>query len=245
MKILLLDIETSPNTAYVWGMFKQNLSISSLIESSGMLCWAAKWMGEDEIFFDSIQDSPKKRVVKGISKLLSEADVVITYNGNRFDLPVLNKEFLLEGLSPPSPYKSLDLYTTVKRQFRFTSNKLDYIAQQLELGKKNPTNFQLWVDCMNKDPIAWAKMKSYNIQDVILLESVYHKIKCWIKNPPNHNLYQPGDHVCPTCGSHKVQKRGFAYTIAQRYQRYQCTDCGSWSRGSKKNQESLTIKGIN
>ena len=46
MKILILDIETSPHTGFHWGLFQQNISIGQLIESSTVLCWAAKWLGE-------------------------------------------------------------------------------------------------------------------------------------------------------------------------------------------------------
>jgi hypothetical protein len=40
MRILLLDCETAPNTAYVWGMWKQNVSVSQLTDSSFVMCWA-------------------------------------------------------------------------------------------------------------------------------------------------------------------------------------------------------------
>ena len=53
MKILILDIETSPHTGFHWGLFQQNISIGQLIESSSVLCWAAKWLGKKKksIFF--------------------------------------------------------------------------------------------------------------------------------------------------------------------------------------------------
>ena len=47
-KILLLDIETSPNMVYAWGLFKQNLSIDHIIEAGSTLCWAARWLGDKD-----------------------------------------------------------------------------------------------------------------------------------------------------------------------------------------------------
>ncbi len=180
-------------------------------------------------------ESRPKAMIKRMHKLLEEADVVVHYYGSRFDLPVLNREFLLYNLPPPSPYRSLDLLTTVRRQFKFISNKLDYVAQRLGLGKKHETNFKLWVDCMNKDPIAWKQMKEYNIQDVILLEKLYGKLRTWIPNHPNHGLYGEGGLVCPTCGSSRYNKRGYAYLTSGKYSRYQCSQegCRKWFRGSK------------
>lgn len=244
MKILLLDIETAPNTAHVWGLHKQNISISQLMDSSYVLCWAAKWLGDEYVFFDSVHRSSSTQMLKGVHNLLSEADAVIHYNGTRFDIPTLNKEFLLAGLTPPASYKQIDLLRTARDRFRFPSNKLDYIAQALDLGKKHShQGHELWVKCMNNDSEAWEVMEEYNVQDVVLLESVYHKLLPWIKTHPNHALYKASDELmCPNCGSHSVQKRGVAYTAVGKYQRFQCKDCGTWSRDRKthKPQPQLT-----
>jgi len=230
MKILLLDIETAPNTAYVWGLFKENIPLVRLMESSYTLCWAAKWYGEKKTMFSSVYQTSPRRMLAEIHKLLDEADAVVHYNGSRFDIPILNKEFLMYGFKPPSPSKQVDLYQTVKAKFRFTSGKLDYVSQALGLGKKHDTTFELWVDCMDKNPTAWKKMESYNRQDVLLLEKVYDKLKPWIKLHPNHSLYGPCGLVCPNCGSAHYQRRGYAYTGASKYARLQCTDCGNWFR---------------
>jgi len=183
LKILLLDIESSPNVAHVWGIWQQNVGINQLMESSYVLCWAAKWLGEDEIMFDSVHVSKPKKMLKRIHDLISESDAVIHYNGTKFDMPTLNKEFLLHEMNPPAPYKQIDLLRQVRSQFRFPSNKLDYVAQRLGLGSKTAhEGHELWVKCMNKDKDAWFRMEEYNKQDVILLEKLYHRLLPWIKN---------------------------------------------------------------
>ena len=101
MKILLLDIETAPSLAYIWGLFKENIPLQRLVNSGYVLCWSAKWLGEEEIYFDSLYNSTPRRMLKKIHKLLEETDVVIHYNGQSFDIPTLNKEFLLYGMPPP------------------------------------------------------------------------------------------------------------------------------------------------
>lgn len=244
MKILLLDIESSPNTAHVWGLWQQNVSLNQLMESSYVLCYAAKWLGEKEMFFDSVHQSKPKKMLKGIHGLLNDADAVIHYNGSKFDIPTLNKEFLLHSFNPPSPYKQIDLLRTVRSNFRFPSNKLDYVAQRLGLGKKQEhEGHELWVKCMNGDKDAWKRMEKYNIQDVVLLENLYNSLLPWIKSHPNHNLFQDG-HVCPTCSSTALQKRGTAISGTGTYQRYQCKGCGSWSQGTKAIKPSVEIKGV-
>ena len=233
MKTLFLDIETAPNIAHVWGLWDQNVSVNQLMESSYTMCWAAKWAGEKGVLFDSTYQSSAKHMVRGVHKLLDAADVVVHYHGSAFDIPTVNKEFLIHGLPPPSPVKQIDLLKVVKEKFRFPSNKLDYVSQRLGLGKKfEHEGHSLWVKCMNNDPIAWKQMEEYNKHDVILLEGLYYRVRPWIKGHPNSALLEGGQQ-CPTCNSLRYHKRGFAYTNSYQYQRYQCLDCSAWFRGNK------------
>jgi DNA polymerase III epsilon subunit-like protein len=230
MKILLLDIESAPNLVHVWGLWQQNVGLPQILASGYVLCWAAKWLGEDEILFSSEYHDGKKKMLKQIHELLDEADAVIHYNGTKFDIPTLNKEFLLEKMTPPSPFKQIDLLKTARNQFKFPSNKLDYISQSLGLGKKvKHIGHELWIKCMDFDPIAWEQMREYNIQDVVLLEKIYNKLLPWIKNHPNRGIYNNKE-CCPSCGSGLFQKRGIAVTKTLKYQRYQCKECGHWFR---------------
>ena len=195
--------------------------------------------------FDSVFHSSEKKMLKGIHRLLSEADVVVSYNGKKFDVPTLNKEFLLNDMPPPAPYRQIDMLQVSRGNFRFQSQKLDNVAQALGLGQKTShEGFQLWVKCMKRDPKAWAKMKAYNMNDVVLLENVYNRMLPWIKNHPNANLYndRPG---CARCGSDKVTARGTAKTISGVYQRYQCNGCGGWLKGTKAIPGKPKLTGIN
>jgi predicted RNA-binding Zn-ribbon protein involved in translation (DUF1610 family) len=235
LKILHLDIETAPNLAYVWGLWDQNVGIEQIAERDYILCWAAKWNGVGGTSYDySRFYSGKKQMLIKMWELLDEADAVVHYNGKRFDIPWLNREFLQIGLTPPSPYKQIDLVETCKKQFRFPSNKLDYVSKELGLGKKIKTDFSLWLGCMRDETESWDKMIEYNINDTLLLEKLYNYLLPWIKNHANHNLYNDGSELlCPNCGGNHLQKRGFTQTLASVYQRYKCIDCGHWSKDNK------------
>lgn len=233
MKLLFLDVETAPNTAYVWGLFKQSVSISQIVNSARMLCWAAKWEGEKQIMFSSERDG-REAMLKKMHALLDEADAVCHYNGSRFDIPTLNAEFLLAGMPPPSPYKQIDLLRTSRGSFRLPSKKLDYVAQRLGLGKKTAhEGFELWIKCMdNTHPghdAAWKRMERYNRQDVRLLEMLYERFRPWIKGHPNRTVYHRGLKECPTCGSDRIQQRGYLKTLTGSRKRYACMNCGAWS----------------
>lgn len=230
MKILHLDIETAPHLAMVWGLFNENIPLDRLAKPGYTLCWAAKWHHEKRIL-SSWHTEP--HCFTSLHELLNEADVVCTYNGKKFDLPTLNKEFLLHGLPPTAPGKHIDLYQVVRSRFRFASNKLDFVCQQLGLGSKvKHRGFDLWRDCMNGDSAARKEMLTYNKQDVVILGRLFDKLTPWIpKVPP----ITDGTH-CPSCGGHHMQSRGLYRTSVNTYQRYHCQDCGSWSRVNKRSK---------
>ena len=233
MKILLLDIETSPNTGYFWGLFDQNISASQIELSSCILCWSAQWLGTKEIIYSSIQNKTAKRMLGQIHKLLDEADVVVTYNGKKFDLPTLNREFVKHGFTPPAPYKQVDLYQVCKYAFRFESNKMEYITQALKIGAKvRHEGFTLWTSCMRGDKAAWRRMERYNKGDVRLLEQLYKRLLPWITKHPSHGAHEDAP-VCPKCGSDRMNRRGFGVTQVMKYVKYQCQNCGGWARGNK------------
>jgi hypothetical protein len=236
MKILMLDIETSPNTAHIWGLFDQNVGINQLLESSYVLCWAAKWLGEDTIYWRRSYGKGgrfRKDMLRAIHKMLDQADAIVHYNGTRFDIPTLNKEFLLHDMIRPSPSKEIDLLRIARNQFKFTSNKLDYVVQALKLGAKvKHRGHELWLGCMNNDQGCWKEMESYNKHDVMILEKLYYKLLPWIKTHANYSAHHPGK-VCPNCGSSRYQRRGYAISQAGQYPRFQCQECGSWYRGAK------------
>lgn len=217
---------------FVWGLWNQTVAINQIQEPGYTLCWSAKWYGNPEIMFSSIYEDGKAKMFHKIYQLVEEADVVIHYNGSKFDIPTLNQEWLSLGWAPPATFTEIDLYQIVKKRFRLPSNKLSYIAEYLRLGSKvNHKGMELWIECMNGEPESWETMEQYNKQDTVLLESLYDAILPWISNHPNHGLHDEREGlICPNCGSLHVQKRGFHFTKTMRYQRYRCNACGTWSR---------------
>jgi predicted PolB exonuclease-like 3'-5' exonuclease len=180
-----------------------------------------------------------------IHTLLDEADVVVTYNGKRFDIPTLNKEFIKYKLTPPAPYKQIDLFQTARSQFRFASNKLDYVAQFLGLGAKHQhKGHDLWKECMAGNKKSLSEMEKYNKHDVVLLEKLYFVLLPWIKNHPSRSVFDR-DLVCPNCGNKNYQRRGTTVTGVGRYPRFHCQSCGTWFRGnkteSKREEKYLTL----
>jgi len=180
MKILLLDIETTPMQVYAWGLWDQNITIDQIIKPTEMLCFGARWLGSKKVIFKSVHHDGKQGMLEELHKLMDEADVLVGWNSAAFDHKHINREFLENGMQPPSPVKDLDLMSVTKANFQFPSNKLDYVAQALGVGAKvKHSGFSLWVRCMDGDEKAWAEMKKYQVQDVNLLVDLYYHLLPW------------------------------------------------------------------
>jgi hypothetical protein len=246
-KILALDLETSPNLAHVWGLWQQNVSLSQLLGSTEVICFGARWLGKKAVTFRSVHHNGKEQMLRDLHALLDEADAVMGWNSKGFDSKHMKREFLEAGLTPPSPYKELDLMLACKKHFRFPSFKLDYVAQRLGVGAKvKHEGHGLWIKCLAGDDAAWKRMKRYQIQDVNLLIDLYDKLLPWLGSTlPNANLYGDGTRVCPKCGVDALQRRGFYHLATGTYPRNWCDTakggCGGWSRDTNRVNASTVV----
>jgi uncharacterized protein YprB with RNaseH-like and TPR domain len=167
-----------------------------------------------------------------IREALLQADAVVTYNGDKYDLPKISGELLRHGLEPPPPVTSIDLIKTIKKQ-GFFRNSLGFVGPFLGLGNKiEHEGFDLWKKVDNGDVRAQQKMRRYCIQDVKLLVAMYERIKPFVKNHPHIGLTSAN--ACPVCGSGHVQKRGVTRTRSFITQRLHCQGCGHWFSGVRK-----------
>lgn len=228
-RILHIDIETAPASAYLWQLYDVNVSLEQLITPGRMICWAAKW--HKGAMFAADERKGLKQMLTPLHALLSEADAVCTFNGDKFDLPKVNGEFLAAGMPPVPPTPSIDLRRSTRR-LGYISGKLQFLSGHLGLGQKIDTGgFKLWRDVMAGDAKAWARMVRYNKHDVVLLERLYKRILPYIKTHPS--LYT-GHGTCKVCGSKKLHRRGERTTRAFAIERLHCTGCNGWSDGARR-----------
>jgi DNA polymerase elongation subunit (family B) len=183
-RVLVLDIETSPIVAFVWGLRDQTVPLNMVVKDWFVLSWTAKWIGEDKVFYKD-QRSKKGKALENdkallvpLLKLLNEADIVVTQNGNAFDLKKLNARFLEHGLDLPSPFKKIDTYLIAKKHFAFTSNKLEYMSKKFNKKYKKQdhadfSGFKLWEECLKGNLKAWKSMETYNNFDVLATEELF------------------------------------------------------------------------
>ena len=240
-KVLLIDIETAPIIAYVWQIWKVDVGLNQIKSDWHLLSFAAKWLGDSPnkiIYMDqrnvkNIEDD--KKLLKAVWDLLNSADILLTHNGQSFDIKKLNSRFILHGFQPPANTKHIDTLRLARKQFGFTSNKLEYLSHKLctkykKLEHKKFPGFSLWKECLAGNKEAWNEMEKYNKHDILSLEELYNKLAPW-DNSINFNVYHDDIEIVCNCGGKHFQHRGYAFTKIGKYQRYQCQDCGKWTRG--------------
>lgn len=240
MNILTLDIETSPHEAYAFNVWQANIAGGQIINPTYMLSFAAKWHGDkkSETVYRSCYDDDMHDV---LWEMLNRADMIVSYNGDKFDMRHINREFVERGYYPTKPLASVDLLKVVKKQFLFPHNRLDYVANRLMgVSKLETGGFDLWPAFMRKDPAALKTMKKYNIQDVIITEKLYDRLLPWITNHPyigsgDTVIDDAGmDYECPTCQSHKIDTSNQRRTRCFAIRVNNCEDCGTWFDGKRK-----------
>lgn len=247
-RVLLFDIESSPNLGYAYGKWQTNLI--KIMQYSHIMSFSWKWLGDKKVQHKSVVDivypdgqTAGEALIRKLHDLFEEADVVIAHNAYGFDIKVANAAFMQYNLAPPSPYKVVDTLRVARSQFKFPGgNSLNELGKFMGVGTKSETGVgDLWFKCLQGDLASWRKLKVYNDQDVVVLEGIYNKMLPYIKNHPNVGDILQRDGVCPKCGSASLQRRGFNNRRNGKTQRYQCNECHGWCNEANLRRKGRTV----
>lgn len=246
LKTLVLDIETLPLICFVWQRRDQNITLEQVKKDWSLASFAAKWLHEppsNMIYADNSHKTDAyddKELLLKLWKLLNQADIVITQNGEKFDSRKINARFILQGINPPSPYRHFDTYKLSSQVASFTSHSLEYVTEKCnkkykKLKHKRFPGWSLWIECISGNKEAWKEMKKYNIHDVLATEEWYENLKAWApEKMPKPYLVSDTAKECATCGHVGHLKLGKPrHTKRFTYVQHQCTNCGSFQSGER------------
>ena len=250
-KIIFFDLETIPDfkeAMKVWCQLSNYPGQTMKATITTIICVGWKQLGKKRTHCINAWDFPEwendinddKKVCQAIYEVLKDADALVTHNGVRFDWKHLQTRLMFHGLPVLAKVKHIDTCLVARKNLLSFNNRLGYFGDWLVSDSKLENGgWELWVKVSKRIKSAQKLMTKYCKQDVILLEKVFDKLKPFIKNLPNRNMFrtfiQEAD-VCPSCGSIDIIKNGNAYTATRMYQRYMCNHCGSFSRGDAKDR---------
>jgi RNase_H superfamily len=237
-KLLYFDIETAPLVAYTWGAYQRFINPEDIVEDWFILGWAAKWVCSSSMYSYVVNTREVKkcddsRIIKPLWEMFNEADVVIGHNSDKFDIKRMNWRWAIHNYKPPRPYRTVDTLKEARKTFNATSNKLDYLTKSFGLNGKKEHRKGLFKECKEGKADALRELREYNEVDVLEGESLYLKIRPWMKNHPNMGLYYETDtERCKNCGSTDldVDELQPVYTSANAYECWTCVNCGAHGR---------------
>ena len=225
-KILTLDIERLPGLARVWDQRTNFIPVRQWTRLPSLLSVSAKWYHKRDIMFRAAWDDPEQ-MVADVWSWIDEADILYTFNGDRFDIPHLRGAFLTQGLLPPSSYKSVDLFK-VARKFGFESKSLVHLCQRLGLpGKSGYYDAELAEAAMSGDEKAQRKMRTYNNGDVRITEMCADAMRPWISGHPHVSASSGEELTCPNCAGREFERNGTYTAVVFEYAEYRCQSCGT------------------
>lgn len=236
---LFFDIETSPNIGLFWQAgYKQRIDYSNIIKERAIICICYKWEEEKEVY--SLQWDAKqsdKKMLERFIEIAGQASELVGHNGDKFDLTWIRTRCLFHGLAALPNYVTIDTLKISRNKFRFNSNRLNYIADYLGIGRKIKTEFDLWKKILlDSDKTSMEKMVKYCKKDVVLLEKVFTKLKGFVEPKFHYGvLFGQDRNSCPECGSDELVKVNSRTTATGLKKiQYKCNTCNRYHSKTDK-----------
>jgi hypothetical protein len=230
-KILTIDIERLAGTAYAFDPKTRYIGASNWITPPRTVCWAARWYGQKRVMFEA-EWIDRDRMVQRSWELYDQADIVVTFNGIRFDNKHLRSLWFEAGMPPPRPWKDVDLFAISARQMGFEFKSLDFLTRRLgRPGKQLHYNVWQTQAAVDGDKTAQAELRTYNAGDIELTEWLYDRFRGWIPSHPFIGTI--GDEkMCNQCGSQDLTLQPSRHrAVVLDYALYRCDNCGGNVRG--------------
>jgi uncharacterized protein YprB with RNaseH-like and TPR domain len=235
-KILFLDIETAPIEARIWSRFDLSVGINQMTRDWFILSFAAKFRGEDTIYYldqrysEPIED--ESMILVAIHDLMSKADIIVAHNGKKFDFKRLRARFAKFKMAPMGIKRYMDTMIMAKKEFHLTSYALEFVAAFFGIqGKFKSRKFigqELWNACLDKVKEAWEEMELYNKQDVVVLEEVFEALLPYDRTL---NLTPYLEENTCTCGSTEFKRHDYFVAQVSKIVIYKCVSCQKEFKG--------------
>ena len=246
-RILFLDIETAPIEARIWSRFDLSVGINQITRDWFILSYAAKFRGEDTIYYLDQRYSPiiedESMILVGIHDLMSKADIIVAHNGKKFDFKRLRTRFAKFKMAPIGIKRYMDTMVMAKKEFHLTSYALEFVAKFFGIeGKFKSRKFvgqELWNACLAKVSEAWEEMELYNKQDVVVLEKVFEALLPYDRSL---NLTPYLEENTCTCGSTEFKRHDYYVAQVSKIIIFKCVACQKEYKGRENVLDKDTRK---
>lgn len=255
-KILILDVERLPGITkqYWWdrGDLKNRYIAYEDVERmprTTIVC--AKWYHEAEVMaFCEWDKGGRKRFLKNVHALLSEASVVVGHFITGADLPWLANDLHIEGGLPPlPPLRTIDTYKVIRKAFGVGApfKALDAMCKILNVPGKSDRYDRAAMEraVTDKSVEDRDRLVAYCKSDVVAAQLLLDKLLPHLPNPPT--LVVDGKDpmtTCHRCGhdTEPIPRRFTAQMLT--YSMRRCTHCLAYSRISIEPQRMSIVRSV-
>jgi hypothetical protein len=255
-RVLILDVERLPGitTQFWWarGDLKDRYIHYETVQRhprTTIVC--AKWYDSaDVITFCEWDKGGRRKFLRRVHHLMSQADIIVGHNIDNADIPWLAGDLFIEGGLPPlPPIKSVDTLKVLRKQFKSGApfKSLDAFCQIVGIPAKT--------DRYDRDAMERAvterstedreRLAAYCAGDVIATQGLYDFLRPYISNHPA--LFVDGkDHLttCHRCGNdtEPIPRRYVANVLT--YSMRRCTVCSAYSRISLEPERLSIVRSV-
>ena len=122
-------------------------------------------------------------LVNEYARALEEYDILVSWNGKLFDVPVIGGRLAYHGDAPLQPQMHIDLMYYATGQFaRIGRKSLQSVSEYFEVAnKKTPLRVRQWDAAMAGKPEAYASIVEHCDADVLVLRDVFPKVNRFIR----------------------------------------------------------------
>ena len=262
-RILILDVERLPGITqqYWWDrgdLQKRYVHYESVIREPRTTIVCAKWYFDDEVIRLAEWDKGgRKKFLREVHRLLSQADIVIGHNATRADLPWLLGDFrfprigykgAFEALPDLPPFKVIDTLTHLRSRYKsgLPFKGLDAALQILgHSGKTDRYDPQAMERAVAGSEEDRERLVSYCVGDVLGGQWLYDRERPMMKGHPA--LFVDGKDkltVCNRCGG-ETEPTALRYVASvMSYSMRKCANCQGYSRISIEPERMSIIRGV-
>ena len=241
-KILILDVERLPGISrqYWWdrGDLKNRYIHYETVERqprTTIVC--AKWHDSPDVIELAEWDKGgRKKFLRNVHHLMSQADIIVGHNIDNADIPWLAGDLYIEANLPPlPPIKTVDTLKILRRQFKSGApfKSLDAFCQIVGIPAKSDRYDREAMEraVAEKSIPDRDRLLAYCVGDVLATQGLYDYLRPFITNHPA--LFVDGKDkltVCNRCGNdtEPIPRRYVANIMS--YSMRRCTSCLAYSR---------------
>ena len=254
-KILILDVERLDGiTQQHWwdrGDLKQRyIHYETVVRQPRTTICCAKWYDSPDIIELAEWDKGgRKKFLKAIHRLISQADIIVGHNIDNADVPWLKGDLHIEaGLPVLPPFKTVDTLKVLRREFKSGApfKGLEAFCNIVGIPSKTDHYDRHAMERAAAGSVEDRdRLVSYCSGDVIATQGLYDWLRPHIKNHPA--LFVDGKDkltTCHRCGhdTEPIPKRYVANVLT--YSMRRCTRCGGHSRISVEPERMSIVRSV-